>query len=92
MSVTTKRHLAEDHSLEQQEDLDGIGDLGEDFGERNHQHQAKANRRLGRVRKFGTRETVESKEEVQTKDEKVQAKIIKIKGKRKKGHSEGTEV
>ena len=42
MSVTTKSHLMEDHSLEQQEELDGICDLGEDFGERNHQDQAKA--------------------------------------------------
>jgi hypothetical protein len=33
MSVTTKSHLAEDHSCEQQEDLDVIGNLGEDFGE-----------------------------------------------------------
>jgi hypothetical protein len=32
-SVTTKSHLAEDHSCEQQENLDGIGNLGEDFGE-----------------------------------------------------------
>jgi hypothetical protein len=33
VSVTTKSHLMEDHSLEQQAELDGIGDLGEDFGE-----------------------------------------------------------
>jgi hypothetical protein len=37
-----------------------------------------------------TRETIKSKEEVQMKDEKVQAKIIKIKRKRKRGHTEGT--
>jgi radical SAM superfamily enzyme len=37
MSVTTKSSLMEDHSLEQQEELDGIVDLGKDFGERNHQ-------------------------------------------------------
>jgi hypothetical protein len=47
MSVTTKSHLMEDHSLEQQEELNGIGDLGEDFGEQNHQDQAKADQRLG---------------------------------------------
>jgi hypothetical protein len=90
MSVTTKSHLMEDHSLEQQEELDGIGDLGEDFGERNHQDQAKADQHLGCVRNFATRETIKSKEEVQTKDKKVQAKITEIKGKRKKGHSKGT--
>ncbi len=47
MSVTTKSHIAEDHSVQQQEDLDGIGDLGKDFGKRNHQYEAKADRRLG---------------------------------------------
>jgi hypothetical protein len=92
MSITTKSHLAEDHSVEQQENLQGIGDLGEDFGERNHQDQAKADRRLGCVRNFATRETIKSKEEVHTKDQKVQDKIIAIKGKRKRGQSEGTEA
>ena len=91
MSVTTKGHLAEDHSVEQQEDLDGIGDLGEDFGERNHQDEAKADRRLGCVRNFATRETIKSKEEVQIKDEKVQARIVAIKQKRKKGQLDANE-
>jgi hypothetical protein len=91
MSVTTKSHLAEDDSCEQQEDLNGIGDVGEDFGEQNHQDEAKADRRLGCVRNFATRETIKSREEVQTKDEKVQAKIVEINGKRKRGQSEGTQ-
>jgi hypothetical protein len=84
MSVTTKSRLAEDHSVEQMEDLGGIGDLGEDFGERNHQDKAKADRRLGCVRNFAIRETIKSKEEVQTKDLKVQAKIFEIKQKEKR--------
>jgi hypothetical protein len=92
MSVTTKSHLAEDHSCEQQDAFDGIGDVGEDFGERNHQDEAKADRRLGCVRNFAKREGIKSKEEVQVKDEKVQAKMVQIKGKRKRGQSEGTEV
>jgi hypothetical protein len=92
MSVTTKSHLAEDHSVEQQEDLDGIGDLGEDFGERNHQDEAKADRRLGCVRNFATRESIKSKEEMQIKSEKVQAKIVEIKEKRKKGPSDANEA
>jgi hypothetical protein len=90
MSVTTKSHLMVDHSLEQQEELDRIGDLGEDLGEQNHQDQAKADRRLGCIRHIATRETIKSKEEVQMKDERVQAKIIEIKRKRKRGHSKGT--
>ena len=42
MSMTTKSHLMEDHAVEQQQELNGFGDLGEDFGEQNHQDQAKA--------------------------------------------------
>jgi hypothetical protein len=36
MSITTKSHLAGYHSMEQQEDLQGVGNLGEGFGERNY--------------------------------------------------------
>jgi hypothetical protein len=92
MSVTTKSHLVEDHSVEQQEALDGIGNLGQDFGEQNHQDESKADRRLGCVQNFARRETIKSKEEVQTKDQKVQGKIIEIKEKRKGGPSNGTEA
>ncbi len=77
MSVTTKSHLAEDNYLEQQEDLDGVGDLGKDFGQQNHQDQAKADIRIGRVKTIGTREMIESKGEVQTKNEKVQGEAEK---------------
>ena len=73
--------------MEQQEALQGIGDLGEDFGERNHQDEAKADRRLGCVRNFAKKESIKSKEEVHTKDQKVQAKMIEIKKKRKRGES-----
>jgi hypothetical protein len=92
MSMTTKSHLMEDHSIEQQEEFEGIGDLGEDFGERNHQDQAKADRRLGAVRNFAAREKIKSLEEVQAKDTKVQAKIEDIKVKRQRGQNEGTQA
>jgi hypothetical protein len=92
MSVTTKSHLIDDHASEQQEELDGFGDIGEDFGERNHQDQAKADRRLGCVRNFAAREKLKSLEEVQAKDTKVQAKILDIKVKRSRGQYEGTEA
>jgi hypothetical protein len=92
MSITTKSHLAGCHSVEQQEELEGIGDMGEDYGERNHQDEAKADRRLGCVRHFPTRESIKSKEEVQIKDQKVQAKMTEINGKRKRGPLEGTEA
>jgi hypothetical protein len=83
----------EDPAVEQQQGLNGFGDLGgEDFGEQNHQDQAKANRRLGCVRDVAVREAIKSREEVQVKDEKVQAKILEIKGKHKRGLYEGTEA
>jgi hypothetical protein len=68
MSTTTKSHLMEDHSVEQQWEFDGIGNLGEDFGEQNHQDQAKADRRLGCFQNFAAHETIKSLEEVQAKD------------------------
>jgi uncharacterized membrane protein YkoI len=76
--------------LEQQEELHGIGDLGKDFGERNHQDQAKADRRLGCVRNFASRESIKSRAEVEVKSEVVKAKIMEIQGKRKRGPYEGT--
>jgi hypothetical protein len=39
-SMTTKSHLAGDHSVEQQGEL-GIGDMGKDCGEQNQQDEAK---------------------------------------------------
>ena len=44
------------------------------------------------MRNFATRESIKSKEEVQIKSEKVQAKIVEIKEKRKKGPSDANEV
>jgi hypothetical protein len=41
---------------------------------------------------FATRESIKSKEEVQIKSEKVQAKIIGIKEKRKKGTSDANKA
>jgi hypothetical protein len=92
MSVTTKSHLMEDHSSELQEELHGFGDLGEDFCERNHIDQAKADRRLGCVRYFVAQEKLKILEEVQAKDTKVQAKILNIKEKCSRGHYGGTEA
>jgi hypothetical protein len=37
-----KSHLMEDHDVEQQQELKGFVDLGEDFPEQNYQDQAKA--------------------------------------------------
>jgi hypothetical protein len=32
ISMSAKSHLMEDHAVDQQQELDGFGDLGEDFG------------------------------------------------------------
>jgi hypothetical protein len=64
--------------------LQGISDICKDFGEKNHQDQVKADRCLRCVQNFASRERIKSKEEVQVKDEKVQAKIMEIKEKRKR--------
>ncbi len=81
----------EDHSLEQQEELHGFGDLGKNFDKQNDQDQAK-DQRLGCVWNFGVQEKIKSLEEVQAKDTKVQAKIIEIKVKCSRGQYEGTEA
>ena len=40
-SITTKSHWSAEHSMEQQEALEGTGGMGEDCGERNHQVKQK---------------------------------------------------
>jgi hypothetical protein len=92
MNMTTKSHLMEDHAVEQQQEINGFGDLGEDFGERNHQDQAKADRRLGCIRNFAAREAIKSREEVQVKDKKVHTKILEMKVKCKRGLYERAEA
>ena len=32
--------------MEQQEELEGIGDMGEDYGDKNHQDEAKTDRHI----------------------------------------------
>jgi hypothetical protein len=49
MSITPKTHVMEDHSITKLVATQGFADLGEDAGERNHQHEAKADRRRNSV-------------------------------------------
>lgn len=83
MNTTTKSHMIEDHS-DQQEKFQGIGDLTEDFGERNHQYEAKADRLLGAVRDYEKRETFKSKDEAMNKDAILKIKAEEIRRKRKR--------
>ena len=81
MSITTKSHLIEDHS-DQQQRFNGIGDLTEDFGERNHQYEAKADALRARVRSFAKRQILNSQDEVRNKDPRIKIKAEEIKQKR----------
>ena len=80
MSITTKSHLIEDHS-DQQEMFNGIGDLTEDFGERNHQYEAKADALRARVRSFAKRQMLNSQDEVKNKDPRIKIKAEEMKQK-----------
>jgi hypothetical protein len=69
--------------------------LRANFGERNHQHEAKADRRIGAIRDYAKKEAFKSKDEVRKKNPKVEAKIaeLKIKNKRKSnGEVEGRDA
>ena len=84
LSITVKSHLMEDHSCKQQSQLEGIGDLEESFGERNHQYESIADRRHGGTRDFAMRESIKSKEQAQRTHSDVQDKVATIKDKQKR--------
>jgi hypothetical protein len=86
LSITPKSHIIEDHSCEQQVYFNGIGDLDESFGERNHQHESIADRRHGGTRDFALREKIKAKEEAQINHPKVQDRVQDIKTKRKRNY------
>jgi hypothetical protein len=76
MSVTPKDHCIEDHSVQLMILHEGIGDLGEDQGEHNHQLESKEDLRLGNVRCFRRREVFKSKQDGKKHDPGVQKKIV----------------
>jgi hypothetical protein len=71
MSITPKTHAMDDHSIQQLVATHGFADLGEDAGERNHQDEAKADRRLGAIHDYALKEAFKSKDEVKRKNPKV---------------------
>lgn len=83
MNVATKRHMMEDHSSQQKE-FDRTDNLTEDFGERSHQNESKADSRLHGTRSFAKREQIKSKEEVKAKYPKVFITMEQIVAKRKR--------
>ena len=50
MSVTPKMHCIEDHAINLLRLTRGMGDIGEDAGERAHQEEARNERRIWAVR------------------------------------------
>jgi hypothetical protein len=56
----------------------GIGDLGEDQGEHNHQLESKEDLRLGSVRSFQRREVLKSKQDGKKHDPGVKERITKM--------------
>jgi hypothetical protein len=95
MSITPKTYVMEDHSITKLVATHGFAALGEDAGERNHQDETKADRRLGAIRDYAKKEAFKSKDEVRKKNPKVEAKIaeLKIKNKRKSnGEVEGRKA
>jgi hypothetical protein len=77
-SITPKTHVMDDHSIQQLNATHGFADLGEDAGERNHQDEATADRRLGAIRDYALKEAFKSKDEVKRKNQKVEAKIAQL--------------
>jgi hypothetical protein len=92
MSITPKTHVMDDHSIQQLIATYGFADLGEDAGERNHQDEAKADRRLGAIRDYVLKEAFKSKDEVKRKNPKVEAKIAQLVDKNKRKSSGETEA
>ena len=82
----------DDHSIQQLIATHGFADLGEDAGERNHQDEAKADRRLGAIRKYAQKEAFKSKDEVRKKNPKVEAKIAQLIDKNKRKSSGDTKA
>ena len=72
MSITTKGHINEEHACEQQEEHDGVGDMEESFGWRDHQKETRADARHGGAGVFFTRERNKGKDEALSNDLKVQ--------------------
>jgi hypothetical protein len=77
MSVTPKDHCIEDHAVQLMVLHLGIGDLGEDQGEHNHQLESKEDLCLGSVRSFQRREVFKSKQDGKKHDPGVKERITK---------------
>jgi hypothetical protein len=52
MSITPKTHVMDDHRIQRLIPTPGFADLGEDADERNHQDEAKPDRRPGTIQKY----------------------------------------
>jgi hypothetical protein len=93
MSVTTKATLLKTALLSSKRMLMELGILGRILEWAiTKMRQKQIARHLRCVQNFATRELIKTKEEVQIKSEKVQAKVVKIKEKSKQGPLDANEV
>jgi hypothetical protein len=79
MSVTPKLHAIEDHLLEYLTRFGGIGDIGEDEGERGHQIGAMHEGRSRALRDNKAKATAHASWESMMKNEKVQEQMKQVK-------------
>jgi hypothetical protein len=92
MSITPKSHVMAAHSIEQLVRICGFADLAEDAGERNHQDESKADKRLGAIRDYPRKEEFKSKDEFRKKNPVVQEKIEQLREKNKRNTSGDAEA
>jgi hypothetical protein len=81
LSIKPKLHVLEDHAVPMMVQHSGYRDLGEDFGERAHQIEARSDKRFSAIRDFGRKENVKSKIEVKKALPMVQMKQEEMIGK-----------
>ena len=79
MRVTPKLHAIEDHLLEYLQRFGGIGDIGEDEGERGHQLGAMNEGRSKTLRDNKAKATAHASWESMMKNEKVQEQMRQVK-------------
>ena len=84
MSVTPKLHLLSVHLLIFLERVQGLGDLGEDVGERAHQEEARNENRVGVVVNLTKKERTKSQFEAMKRSAKVKETMSELKQKSKR--------
>ena len=80
-SITPKSHMIESHACEQQAELNGIGDLDESFGERDHQVESRGDFGCRCSQNFAMKQRIKIEHHLQTNCNEVKFKIEDMKKK-----------